>query len=80
MLRGSLRGRDSYGLRDGYAHTAIFKTNNQQGQHMECYVTACMGGEIGGEWIQIYVRLSLFTAHLKPSQYCLLFDYTPIQN
>ena len=49
-------------------------------QHMECYVTAWMGGEFGGEWIQIYVWLGLFTVHLKPSQHCLLFGYTPIQN
>ena len=27
-----------------------------------------------------YVWLGLFTVHLKPSQRCLLFGYTPIQN
>ena len=36
----------------------------------QCYVAAWMGGEFGGEWIHICVRLSPFTVHLKLSQYC----------
>ena len=27
------------------------------------------GGELGGEWIHVYVWLSPFTVHLKPSQH-----------
>ena len=37
-------------------------------------------GEFGGEWIHVYVWLSPFTVHLKPSQHCSLTGYTPIQN
>jgi len=36
----------------------------------QCYVAARMGGEFGGEWIHVYVRLSPFTVHLKLSQCC----------
>ena len=36
----------------------------------QCYVAALMKGEFGGEWIHVYVRLSPFTVHLKPSQCC----------
>ena len=35
--------------------------------------------EFGGEWIHVYVWLSPFTVHLKPS-HCLLIGYTPVQN
>ena len=31
-----------------------------------------MGGELGGEWIHVYVWLSLFAGHLKLSQHCSL--------
>ena len=33
------------------------------------YVATWMGGELGGEWIHVYVWLSSFTVHLKLS-YC----------
>ena len=46
----------------------------------QCYLAAWMGGEFGGEWIQVYVWLSPFRIHLKPSQYYLLIGYTPMQN
>ena len=36
----------------------------------QCYVAARMGGEFGGEWIHVYVRLSPFTVHLKLSKCC----------
>ena len=48
-----LRGRDSYGVQDGHAHTAIFKMDNQQGplystwNFAQCYVAAWMGGDLG---------------------------------
>ena len=35
-----------------------------------CYVAAWMGGELGGEWIHVYVWLSPFAVHLKLSQHC----------
>ena len=44
----------------------------------QCYAAACMGGEFGGEWIHVYVWLSLFTVHLKLST--LFMGITLIQN
>ena len=44
-----------------------------------CYVAAWMGGEIGGEWMHVYVCLSPFAVHLKLSQH-LLIGYISIQN
>ena len=43
----------------------------------QCYAAAGMGGEFGGEWIHVYVWLSLFTVHLKLSQHYSLaiFQY-----
>ena len=35
-----------------------------------CYVAAWMAGEFGREWIHVYVWLSHFAVHLKPSQQC----------
>ena len=35
---------------------------------------------VRGEWIHVYVELSPFTVHLKPSQHCLLISYNPTQN
>ena len=43
------------------------------------YVVAWMEGEIGGEWIHVYVQLSLFAPYLKLSQNCLLIGYILIQ-
>ena len=40
----------------------------------QCYAAAWMGGEFLGEWIH-YVWLSLFTVHLKLSQYCMLISH-----
>ena len=40
------------------------------GDSAQCHVAAWMGGEFGGEWICVYVRLSPFTVHLKLSRYC----------
>ena len=48
------QGKDSWGVWDGYVHTAIFKMDNQQGptvQHMELYSVLCAsldGREIWG--------------------------------
>ena len=48
-----------------------------QGTLLNVIWTACKGGEFGGEWIHVYVWLSLFTVHLKLSQQCQLvvFQY-----
>ena len=39
------------------------------GNSAECFVAAWMGGESGGEWIQVYVWLSPFAVLLKLSQH-----------
>ena len=36
----------------------------------QCYVTAWMGEEFGGEWVHVYVGLSPSAVHLKLSQHC----------
>ena len=70
-------GRDSYGVRGGHVHTAVFKMDNQQGptaQHRELCSVLCGSldwvGGLRGEWIRVYVWLSPFTIHLKLSQHC----------
>jgi len=35
----------------------------------QCYLAAWMGGEFGGEWKHLYVRLSPFSVHLKLSHH-----------
>ena len=40
------------------------------GNSAQCYVAVWMGGEFGGEWIQVYVWLSPFAVHVKLSQCC----------
>ena len=40
------------------------------GNSARCYVAAWMGGEFGGEWIHVCVRLSPFAVHLKLSGHC----------
>ena len=40
------------------------------GNSAQCHVAAWMGGEFGGAWIHVHVRLSAFTVCLKPSQQC----------
>ena len=40
------------------------------GNSAQCYVTAWVGGELGGEWIQVYIWLRPFAVHLKLSQHC----------
>ena len=67
-------------------HTAIFKMDNQQGpiviiwNSAQCNTADWMEKEFGGEWIHVYIWLSLFTVHQKLSQHYLLISYTPIQN
>ena len=38
--------------------------------YAQCYAAAWMAGEFGREWIYVYVWLSPFAVHLKPSQQC----------
>ena len=40
------------------------------GNSAQCYVAVWMGGEFGGEWIQVYIWLSPFAVHLKLSHHC----------
>ena len=40
------------------------------GSSSRCYVAAWMGGEFGGEWAHVCVRLSPFPVHLKLSKHC----------
>ena len=55
--------------------TAPFRKDSQQeptystGNSAQCYVAAWMGGEFGGEWINVYTWGSPFTIHLKISHY-----------
>ena len=44
------------------------------GNSAQGYVAAWMGGEFGEEWIHVYVWLSTFAVHLKPSQHYLLIN------
>ena len=46
------------------------------GKSAHCHVAAGMGGEFGGEWVHVYVWLSLFAVQLK----LLLRGYNPMQN
>ena len=49
-------GRNSEGLWEGHAHTAILKMDNQQRpivqqwDSAQCHVPSWMGGGLGGEW------------------------------
>ena len=43
---------------------------DRTGNSAQRHGAAGMGGEFGGEGIRVYVWLSPFTAHLKPSQHC----------
>ena len=44
----------------------LYSTENSA----QCYVAAWMGGEFGGDWMHVYVRLSSLAAYLKLSQHC----------
>ena len=46
----------------------------------QCNVAGWVGEESGGEWLHVYVWLSLFAVHLKLSQHCLLIGYALIEN
>ena len=39
-----------------------------------------VGREFGGEWIHVYVWLSAFAAHLKPSQPCLPISFVVVSS
>ena len=49
----------------------MWRTNkdllDSTGNSTQCHVAAWLGGEFGGEWIHVYVWLSLFAVHLKLS-------------
>ena len=46
----------------------LYSTRNSA----QSYVAAWMGGEFGGEWIHVYVRLNPLAVHLKCSQLALV--------
>ena len=52
----------------------IWRTNknllSSTGNSAQCHVAAWMGGEFGGERIHVYIWLSPFAVHPKPSQHC----------
>ena len=48
------------------------------GKSAPCYLAAWMGGEFGGEWIHVYVWLSLCCS--PETLTTLLIGYMPIQN
>ena len=52
------------------------------GNTAQCHMAAWIGGELGGEWLHVYVWLSPFAVHLKLPQTIttLLIGYTTIQN
>ena len=45
------------------------KDDVRTGTSAQCQVPFWVGGEFGGEWIHVYVWLSLFAVHLKLSQH-----------
>ena len=45
------------------------------GNSAQYCVAAWMEGELGGEWVHVYVWLSTFVVHLKLSQHSLLIGY-----
>ena len=64
LLGRRIEGRNSYGVWDGHAHTAVFlmlylKTNedllHSTWNSAQCYVAALMGGGFEGEWVHVYV-------------------------
>ena len=73
---GRMGGKDSQEVWDGHVHTAILKWITNEDllfstyNSAQCYLAAWMAGETGGEWIHVYVWLSLFAVHLKLSQHC----------
>ena len=40
------------------------------GNYDQCHVAAWVGGETGGEWIHVYLRLSSSAMHLNLLQHC----------
>ena len=51
------------------------------GNSAQCYVAAWMGGELGGEWMHVYMWLSPFSCPPETEAIAtLLISYTPIQN
>ena len=70
----SFRKRWEVGDRQVYTVYLKWITNKDllqgTGNSAQCYVAVWMGGELRGEWIHVYVRLSPFAVHLKLPQHC----------
>lgn len=54
---------------DGHVLTAMFKIENQQGSTIAHGTLLRVGGELGEEWINVYIWLSPCAVHLKLSQH-----------
>ena len=72
--RESGRRRQEFGM-DMYTPLHLKWITNKDllcstGNSAQCYVAAWMGGEFGGAWIHVYVRLSCSAVYLKLSQRC----------
>ena len=80
-----MRRRDSYGVWDGYVHTAIFKMEKQQGpavKHRELYSVLCGSLDGRGVWGRMDSGICIAESlHCSPETITvLLIGYTPIQN
>ena len=79
---GGKDGGKQQGVWDGHVHTAIFKTDKQQGptahRTAQCYMAGWMGGEFReNRYLYMYGRVSL---HSPETITPLLTGYTSIQN
>ena len=80
-----MRRRDSYGVWDGYVHTAIFKMDDQQEpavQHRELCPMLCGSLDGRGVWGRMDSGTCIAESlHCSPETITiLLIGYTPIQN
>ena len=82
--RGEKRAKDSLGEFGIDVYTLLYLkwiTNEvllcSTGKSAWYYVAAWMGGELGREWIGVYVQLSPFAVYLKRLQYryCNISQY-----
>ena len=74
-LQNRKRLTDLISLTYGCLYTLLYLrwTTNKDLLHdtwnsAQCYLAAWMGGEFGGGWIHVYIRLSPLAVHLKLSQ------------
>ena len=79
------RGKDSERVWDGHVHQLYLKWIANKdllysaGNSVQCYGTAWMGGESGGEWIHGYVWLEPLHCSLETIT-ILFINCTPTEN